>query len=89
MQPNESIEQYKARIQSEKDEMNSIPQEFYDIRYGWLQVIVGAVHEYHPFIRDFLARFGGRIYGNEKKDKKGNPDSCLEVLRYQFLFISL
>jgi hypothetical protein len=73
------------QLLADRNEMNSIPQEFYDIRYGWLQVIIGAVHEYHPFIREFLAKHGGNIYGSEEKDEQGQPDSYLEVF---FLLLS-
>jgi len=79
----QTVSESKQRIQrltqliADRNEMNAIPQDFYDIRYGWLQVIVGAVHKYHPFIRDFLAKVGGEIYGSEEKDKYGNQQSWL------------
>ncbi len=58
-------QQLTSKIEQDKAEMNSIPQEFYDIRYGWLQVIIGAAEHYHPFIREFLCKHGGNIYGKD------------------------
>ena len=69
-------QQHPSKIEQDKEDMNSIPQEFYDIRYGWLQVIIGAVYEYHPFIREFLAKYGGYLYG---RLDNGHFYSYLEV----------
>lgn len=57
------LEEPKSKIAQDIEDTNSIPQEFYDIRYGWIQSIVGAAEHYHPFIREFLAKEGGMIYG--------------------------